>query len=128
MPETFILLSDNQSLAYHGAWVLLHEGIAKGLLAPQFHGREHLNLKVFVEKLAKRDFEVMTALQNRSYTSISDSGYPGLSVTAAFDFIELKEIENFDFIIKDGLNAFEQVFNKRAIHFCPPADKDHPLM
>lgn len=128
LPKTYEKLSGLQPEAYEGVWDLWQEGIAKGLLAPQFHGREHLNLKVFEEKLEKRNFEVLTSLKNRSYTSISNSGYPAISVTAAFDFIDLKETEKFDFIIKDGLNAFEKVFNKRAIHFCPPAAKDHPLM
>ena len=72
LPETFDKLSKQQPDAYLGAWDLLKEGIEKGLLKPQFHGREHLNLNIFRDKLVKREKELLTALKNKSYTSISD--------------------------------------------------------
>ena len=52
--------------------------LGSGLMVPQFHGREHLNLKVFEEKLADKDHEVLTALKNRSYAGISNSGYSSI--------------------------------------------------
>jgi hypothetical protein len=128
LPETFAKLSDMQPVAYQGAWALWQEGMAKGLMAPQFHGREHLNLKVFEEKLAKKDHEVITALKNRSYTSISDTGYPTISYTAAFDFWEMEENERFKDIISDGLNAFEKVFGYRSTYFTPPGGREHPVI
>jgi hypothetical protein len=123
LPETFSKLK-----GYEGAWNLWKEGIEKGLMAPQFHGREHLNLKVFEEKLAKQDSEVLTALKNRSYSSISSSGYKTISVTAAFDFWNFKENERFDEILRDGLDAFEKVFGYRADYFNPPAGGGHPII
>jgi hypothetical protein len=123
LPETFSKLK-----GYEGTWALWQEGIDKGLMAPQFHGREHLNLKVFEEKLAKQDVEVLTALKNRSYTSISSSGYPTISVTAAFDFDDFRENERFNEILRDGLEAFEQVFGYRADYFNPPAGGGHPVI
>ncbi|OQX78468.1 MAG: hypothetical protein B6D61_05455 [Bacteroidetes bacterium 4484_249] len=128
LPETFAKLSTMQHVAYQGAWVLWQEGVAKGLMAPQFHGREHFNLKVFKEKLAKKDHEVITALKNRSYTSISNTGYPTISYTAAFEFWDIKENDDFKFIIKDGLNAFEKVFGYRAVQFNPPGGREHPVI
>src|SRR5690554_6360086 len=76
LPDTYEKLSDQNPSAYSGTWELWKEGIEKGLMRPQFHGREHFNLKVFKEKLQQKDHEVLTALKNRSYTSISNSGYP----------------------------------------------------
>lgn len=126
LPETFTKLSARNPQSYEGAWELWKEGIDKGLMKPQFHGREHLNLKVFNEKLEKRDKEVLINLQNRSYTSISTSGYPTISYTAAFEFFKLNENVNFEPIIKDGLGRFKEVFGYESIHFNPPGGREHP--
>ena len=66
LPETYEKLSAKDSFAYEDTWNLWKEGIAKGILVPQFHGREHINLKVFEEKLIQKDQELLTALKNRS--------------------------------------------------------------
>ena len=97
-------------------------------MVPQFHGREHFNLKVFEEKLHQKDQEVLTALKNRSYTSISSSGYATINYTAAFEFWEFKENERFNEIIKDGLDKFEQVYGYRSVHFNPPGGREHPVI
>lgn len=125
LPTTFEKLSARQPEAYEGAWALWQEGVEKGLLAPQFHGREHFNLKVFEEKLAARDHEVMTCLENRSYSSISKSGYPTIGYTAAFSFDDSADHELFDEIIRTGANAFEKTFGYRSIYFTPPGGGEH---
>ena len=127
LPQTFEKLSANDPKSYEGAWDLWREGISKQLLAPQFHGREHLNLKVFEEKLLQNDQELLSALKNRSYTSISHSGYQSINYTAAFDFYQEKENYRLQEIIVDGLNCFEQVFGFRATNFMPPTSKIHPM-
>jgi hypothetical protein len=128
LPETFQKLSVRQPEAYDGAWEKLREGIDAGLMVPQFHGREHLNLKVFEEMLQKKEPQVITALKNRSYTGISDSGYKTISQLAAFDFWKFEENERFHDIIRDGLNRFEQVYGYRSHHFTPPAGREHPVI
>ena len=125
LPETFHKLSSLYPKSYEGAWDMWKEGINLGLMKPQFHGREHLNLKVFKEKLEKKDFEVLTALKNRSYTSISSSGYPSIGYTAAFEFDKFEENKQFEEIIKIGLNEFEKVFDYRATHFNAPGGREH---
>jgi len=126
LPATYKKLSALQPNAYEGTWALWREGMAKGLMAPQFHGREHLNLKVFEEKLQRRDSDIMTALQNRSYTSIRQQDYPTIGWTAAFSFAQTEELARFPDILKSGLDAFESVFGYRATAFTPPAQQFHP--
>lgn len=128
LPKTFKKLSDRQPEAYTGAWDLLKEGIRKGLMVPQFHGREHLNLKIFKEKLAAKEPELLTALRNRSYPGISSNGYKTISSMAAFDFWDFEENERFKEIIEDGLNAFEKVFGYRAVHFNPPGGRENAVI
>lgn len=128
LPETFRKQSLRQPEAYEGAWELLQEGIKKKLMVPQFHGREHLSLKIFEEKLGQKDAALLTALKNRSYTGITANGYKTISATAAFDFWEFEENERFHEIIRDGVTAFEKVYGYRPEYFNPPAGRVHPVI
>jgi len=125
LPETYKKLAKLQPEAYNGAWDLWKEGVAKGLLKPQFHGREHVNLCIFNDKLRKKDRDLLTALKNRSYSSISDDEYPTMLSTAAFDFWDVKENEVFETVIVDGLNQFEKVYGYRSNYFAPPVFNIH---
>lgn len=124
LPQTFAKLS-SEDTAYNGTWELWKEGIRKRLLIPQFHGREHINLKILKEKLKNRDKEVLTDLENKCYTSISHTGYHTIDWSAAFDFWDVEELKEFDSIIEDGLNNFEKVFGFRAVHFNSPGSSEN---
>lgn len=113
---------------YEGVYSLILEGIKKKIFLPQFHGREHFNLKVFNEKLIRRDKELLTALNNNSCTSISNSGYSTISFTAAYEFDNFKENNTFDSINRDGLYWFENVYGYRAVHFNAPGGSEHPII
>lgn len=128
LPETYSKLSLKDPKAYEGAWELWNEGIEKGLMKPQFHGREHLNLEVLEMKLKNKDKEVLSALDNRSYTSLSSSGFDNISFTAAFEFENKNRNDFFESIIEDGLNKFEQVYGYRSTHFNPPGGREHPII
>jgi hypothetical protein len=128
LPQTYSKLTDMQPKAYRGAWDLWREGLDKGLLVPQFHGREHFNLKVFEEKLKHKDHEVLTALKNRSYSCISSSGYKTISTMAAFHFYKFEENSKHQEVIEDGLNRFEEVFEYRSEHFNPPGGREHAVL
>jgi hypothetical protein len=125
LPVTYSKLAKEQPEAYHGAWELWKDGIAKGFLKPQFHGREHLNLFVFNDKLEKRDPELLTALQNKSYTSISDEDYPTMSSTAALDFWDAKDNEKLKPILIEGLQLFKEVYGYPSNYFTPPVYQIH---
>lgn len=128
LPKTYQKLSALDASAYGGTWELWNEGIEKGLMMPQFHGREHLNLKVFNEKLHARDHDIMTCLKNRSFTSVKGNDSESISPMAAFDFWSFEENEEFHQIIEDGLNQFENVFGYRAQNFTPPVYNAHPVL
>ena len=125
LPQTFEKLTQFYPKAYENTWDLWQEGISSGLMAPQFHGREHFNLKAFTEKLEKNDNELLTALKNRSNAFISSSGYSTISYTAAFEFWDFKENENLLTILEDGLHNFKKVFGYDSTHFNPPGGREH---
>ncbi|MDW7761965.1 MAG: hypothetical protein SCM96_15160 [Acidobacteriota bacterium] len=120
IPETFAKLP-----GYEGTWDLWKEGIEKRLIRPQFHGREHLNLKFFMRSLQTGNHQAMTAFNNRSFGAITDRIFPGIGYTEAFSFNEFRENDAFKDIIVDGLNAFEKVFGFRARHFAAPGAREH---
>ena len=125
LPVTYKKLAAQQPEAYSGAWDLWQEGIAKGLMRPQFHGREHLNLTIFNDKLKNKDAELLTALKNKSYTSISDSDYPTMSAMAALDFWNVDENEAKKPMLKEGLKLFEEVYGYPSNYFTPPVYNIH---
>lgn len=128
LPQTFEKLSAFDPSAYEGAWALLEEGMEEGLLVPQFHGREHFNVKIFEDKLEKKDRHLITSLKNRSLTSlpVSDKRAPGY--TSAFGFWDFSENQRFEYILEDGLNAFEKVYGYRPVHFMPPGGNEHHIL
>jgi hypothetical protein len=89
------------------------------LLVPQFHGREHLNLKVLMEGLQRRDKDILNCFENRSYTAIGNTGYNTIDFSAALDFYKFEENEKLKVIVNDGLNLFEKVFGFKASNFTP---------
>lgn len=123
LPETFCKLK-----GYENVWSLWQEGIVKKLIFPQFHGREHLNLKLFRENLLHKDDFTLIALANRSYTSISRNPYPNIGYTAAFQFDQIDENIELVRIIEDGLNIFEEVFGFRSVSFNAPGGSEHHMV
>ena len=126
LDETFDKLSHHNPIHYGGAWSLWLEGIQKGLMNPEYHGREHLNLKVFNEKLSARDKDIMAALENRSYTNIDDRNYPTINYTASCDFWETEENELINQSLLEGLELFRKVFGVESHVFMPPTSQIHP--
>lgn len=128
LPDTYSKLSSLQPSGYKGAWRLWKEGISKGLMKPQFHGREHLNLNLFNEKLERNETELITALDNRSFARIPSNNKKNISVSAAFDFWESRENKSYENIIIEGLEAFNTVFGYNSNYFNPPAGSVHPVV
>lgn len=123
LPETY-----NKLEGYKGTMELWEEGMEKKLIFPQFHGREHLNLKFFMESLRRGNFQAQTAFNNRSFAAITDKLYPGVGYTSAFAFTDFNENEYFKEIFRDGLNAFEKVFGFRAKYFVSPGASFNRLL
>lgn len=128
LPRTFQKKADADPQNYAGTWELWKQGLAEKILVPQFHGREHLNVNVFEEKLGKQDPELLMQLKNRSFTCITNTGYKTVSALASFDFWGIEENGRFKDIITDGLNKFEAVFGYRAKNFTPPGYRAHPVL
>ena len=125
--QTFGRLAADQAAAYKDVWALWQEGIRSGLLKPQFHGREHLNVEMIERKMKSGDEELKINIENRSMAGLRDEpSLPGVGFTQSFGFWDRSEIAHHREIIANGLQLFEEVFGYRSETFTPPAQKLHP--
>lgn len=99
---------------------LWREGISHGIFMPEFHGREHLNERLWLEFLQKKDLNVSKAFDYESIgiepTIPTPKGY-----MAAFDFINKEHLDELNTIITDGLEVFEKLFDYKSTFFTAPA-------
>ncbi|TVS00482.1 MAG: hypothetical protein EA407_14645 [Rhodobacteraceae bacterium] len=127
LPQSFARLSSEDPDAYEGAWALWQEGIARGLLQPEFHGREHLNLRLLEHKLARRDADAIANIAVKSMAGLRDDpASPGVGFTHAFGLADKADLAQHREILSDGLALFERVFGRPATCFTPPAQRLHP--
>ena len=127
LPQTFARLEDYQGQAYRGAWDLWREGIRLGLLKPQFHGREHINIELLERKLRSGDKALTINLENHSMAALGvEPSMPGVGFTHAFGLWDRSELARHREIIADGLQLFERVFGFHSKTFTPPAQQLHP--
>ena len=98
---------------------LWHQGIQQRLFVPQFHGREHLNVAVWMKALQESDPQTMLAFDSGCWGFYNNHPY-GISYQAAFDLESNEHLKQQAEIIESGLNLFEQLFGYRASFFVPP--------
>lgn len=100
---------------------LWQDGIKNRLFVPQFHGREHLNVMVWLRALQQGHNNAILAFDNHMW-GISTASDPAIGVEfqAAFDLINPDDIEYQRSVIISGLDLFEELFGYRAAYFVPP--------
>lgn len=129
LDATYQRLSQEDPENFKGAYSLLQDGIAKGLIRPQFHGREHLNVFAFNRHFQDKNPDLMDNLDLHSLAGVPNhKDLPKVSFNEAFSFWDKSEVENHKTIIEDGLNRFEQVYGYRPITFTPTAMLIHPQL
>lgn len=129
LDETYLRLENNEPDHYSGTFDLLHEGIRKNFIRPQFHGREHINVNLFNTLLSEEESALMSSLSNQSLAGLPEHmRHLNVKYSESFAFWEEKEINLHRQIIEDGLNKFEKVYGLRPKTFTPPAMKLHPSL
>lgn len=103
------------------SFALWKKGIENRLFVPQFHGREHLNVKVWMRALKGKHEKARQAF-NEGMWGISTANDPEIKVEfqAAFDFLDPDDLKYHNEVIVSGLNLFEELFGYRATYFVPP--------
>lgn len=102
----------------HNNLTLWNEGIKDKLFYPQFHGREHVNVTLWLRLLQEKNPLYLLAFKYQMWgLGPSISGVKGINIQAAFDASNFKEIEFQKNNIKQGLNLFEEIFAYKSKSF-----------
>jgi hypothetical protein len=118
----------NRLPGHEGTWRLWLEGIEKQMLVPQFHGREHVNLKVLMELLTERDPQLMACFRERSFGALTTVRYPTIAYVSAFEFDKVEENRALATIALEGLELFHKVFGRTATNFNAPGAPAHQIL
>jgi len=109
---------------YYGdnsSFLLWKEGINLGIFVPQFHGREHLNVPVWLRNLRNRDEETLLAFDYGLWSFNRQTALPRIpKYQAAFDMADVADLDFHASVISEGLELFESLFGYRAKYFVPP--------
>jgi hypothetical protein len=100
---------------------LWKEGIRNQVFVSQFHGREHLNISLWMNALRAKDHETLLAFNEGMWAFVPKNNFrKRLEYEAAFQLSELSELEEHIEILRDGLGLFEKLFGYKAEYFVPP--------
>ncbi len=100
---------------------LVLQGNDSGLFHPQSHGREHLNIRKWMELLKAGSKETRLAFNYKVYgisTKITEEKRS--SYLAAFDFETKEEQEQLNVIAKESLEIFKEIFGYQSKSFIFP--------
>lgn len=95
------------------------QGISHRIFMPQFHGREHLNVSVWMKALKENDIPTRLAF-NQGCWGFNNLHPLNISYQAAFDLATPTELPVQREAITTGLDLFEKLFGYRASYFVPP--------
>jgi hypothetical protein len=100
---------------------LWKEGIEKRIFLPQMHGREHLNIKTWMNALKNGERQTHLAFNEGIWGFVPDqTKLRGVDFQAAFLLHDPSDLEYHKQAIIEGLNLFEKLFGYRAEYFVPP--------
>ncbi len=98
-------------------WSLWQEGMAEQIFHPQFHGREHLNVSLWLNLLQKKDKTVMSSFKENCWVIPKLNTSPKRNIQASYDIISDKEEEETVEAVNEGLKVFESIFNYKSKSF-----------
>lgn len=126
--HTFERKAEQDPIPYQGTWKLWQKGMEEGYLSPEFHGREHFNLRVFLQKLKEKDAQLMASLKHRSNIALQTKGDGNFKYSAAFGFKNKEDLAGMPEIIKEGMLDFREVYGRQATVFTPSASQFPPSL
>lgn len=95
------------------------EGIKENYILPQFHGREHVNINLWLELLKSNNKTFVKAFDNGFWgigPIVEKNGTP-INIQASFDVLDLSELKNHRQNITEGLDLFEKIFKFKSSTF-----------
>jgi hypothetical protein len=104
---------------HEGSFELWKKGMSERLFVPQFHGREHLNVRVWLKALQQGHPDTIFAFDHQVYGFTPREPVSRVYYPDAFDFEKTEELDYQKTVIIEGLDLFEKLFGTRARFFVP---------
>lgn len=115
------LIQTYASLRGNGILNLLNNGIENKLFYPQLHGREHLNVQLWMEYLKNKDYLVCLGFENGFWGMLNKNSAPGKShFMAAMDYRDKSELKTISENVKDAVELFIKHFGFKPRSFIAP--------
>ncbi len=99
---------------------LIKEGMKKGIYIPQFHGREHIHVKRYMEAINSESEKENVAFENRAVVSSKSTTCNKpykLDYLKGFAYDNINENKDLEDIHRDGLKIFKDIFGMPSISF-----------
>ena len=95
-----------------------NQGIGEGLIYPQFHGREHVNVPIWLNQLKNSNIALNTAF-NLHFWGVPKElyGENGINIQAAFGSADEGYLDFYKNNIIQGTNLFEDIFGFKSDTF-----------
>lgn len=99
---------------------LIEQGMKDGLYIPQYHGREHIHVKRYMEAINSDSIKEKIAFENRAIISTESTKclrpYKA-DYFKGFDYNGNEEHKDLEAIHRDGLKIFKEIFGMPSVTF-----------
>lgn len=103
-------------------FLLWKEGMEKRIFHPQFHGREHINIPMWLNSLRENHPGARKSFDNGVFSFIVDEKFDKrVKNTSAYNYFNEDEFLFIKQSIVDGADLFEKLFGYRSKSFIAPA-------
>jgi hypothetical protein len=98
----------------------IQKGMEMGVYIPQFHGREHIHVKRWMEAINSKSTKEKLSFEHKAIIStfgIKDTEPYRNDYFKGFDFNSVQEEQEIVLIHRDGLKLFKEIFGMESITF-----------
>lgn len=100
---------------YQKALNSIKKGIDGGVFSAQFHGREHINVKRWLQALQQQDEDICFAFDlEMAGIFPKENVSNGNDMVVAFEHVDQIDLENMSIIADEGLSIFKSIFGKKS--------------
>jgi hypothetical protein len=108
-------------------FITWQKGFKLGIFIPEFHGREHISVTFWLQKLREGERKLMYAFDNEFVSVPSDGLHWALQeFRSEFYFNNTNQIDFLKNSLTDGVKLFEEVFDYIPYAFVPANGIFHP--
>lgn len=118
--ETYLSRDNNNKV-----WSKIRDLNAKQYFKPQFHGREHINIPLWLMELKKKNEKLLNAFDCGCF-AIDYKLQNNDNLLSSFQYNDITQKEFVENSFKDGYNKFDEIFGFKSKSIVVPRHVWHP--